>query len=41
LEPGQLAWFDRGLGTLGGTRLSPGEKMSVILLVVNYVRGAA
>jgi hypothetical protein len=41
LEPGQLAWLDRGLGTLGGTRLSPGEKMSVILLVVNYVRGAA
>ena len=41
LEPGPLAWLDRGLQTLEGTRLGPAEKLSVILLVLNYVRGEA
>ncbi|MFC6083943.1 TetR/AcrR family transcriptional regulator [Sphaerisporangium aureirubrum] len=41
LEPGQLAWMDAGLRTLGGTALSPHEKMSVLLLVMHYVRGHA
>jgi hypothetical protein len=41
LEPGQLAWLDCGLRTLSATRLDPKKKMSVILLVLNYVRGEA
>ena len=41
LEPGQLAWLDIGLQTLAGTRLEPAEKLSVILLVLHYVRGEA
>jgi AcrR family transcriptional regulator len=41
LEPGQLAWLDCGLRTLKAARLSPDERMSVILLVLNYVRGEA
>ena len=41
LEPGQLAWLDRGLATLRATRLRPAEKLSVIMLVLYYVRGEA
>jgi AcrR family transcriptional regulator len=41
LEPGQLAWLDAGLRTLKGARLEPDETLSVILLIVNYVRGEA
>lgn len=41
LEPGQLAWLDSGLRALKGARLGPKQAMSVILLVVNYVRGEA
>jgi len=41
LEPGQLAWLDAGLRTLHATRLDPGRRLSVILLVVNYLRGEA
>ena len=41
LEPGQLAWLDSGLRTLGVTGLRPDEKLSVILLILNYVRGEA
>ena len=41
LEPGQLAWLDAGLRTLAGTRLAPKDRLSVILLVLNYVRGEA
>jgi AcrR family transcriptional regulator len=40
LEPGQLAWLDCGLRTLRGSGLGAARKMSVILLVVHYVRGA-
>ncbi|MFC7382003.1 TetR/AcrR family transcriptional regulator [Sphaerisporangium rhizosphaerae] len=39
LDPGQLAWLDAGLRALGGTALRPREKMSVLLLVLHYVRG--
>jgi AcrR family transcriptional regulator len=41
LEPGQLAWLDRGLATLRATRLRPAEKLSVIMLLLYYVRGEA
>jgi AcrR family transcriptional regulator len=41
LEPGQLAWLDRGLGILRATRLRPADKLSVIMLVLYYVRGEA
>jgi AcrR family transcriptional regulator len=41
LEPGQLAWLDAGLSTLAGTPLRPDEKMAVVLLLLNYVRGEA
>lgn len=39
LEPGQLAWLDCGLAALRDTRLSPAEKLSVIMLLLYYVRG--
>ncbi|MHB9864487.1 TetR/AcrR family transcriptional regulator [Streptomyces sp. YIM S03343] len=38
LEPGQLNWLERGLRTLGRTGLTPNEKLSVMLLLVGYVR---
>jgi AcrR family transcriptional regulator len=41
LEPGQLAWLESGLRGLRKTRLRPAEKLSVILLLLNYVRGEA
>ena len=41
LEPGQLAWLDRGLAALRATRLRPAEKLSVIMLLLYYVRGEA
>lgn len=41
LGPNQLAWFDAGLGTLSGTGLSPVETIYAVLLLNNYVRGAA
>jgi AcrR family transcriptional regulator len=41
LEPGQLAWLEAGLQALKPTHLVPGDKLSVILLVLNYVRGEA
>jgi AcrR family transcriptional regulator len=41
LEPGQLAWLDAGLGILRDTRLRPGERLSVIMVVLYYVRGEA
>ncbi len=41
LEPGQLAWLDCGLDILRTSPLRPAEKLSVILLVLYYVRGEA
>ncbi len=41
LEPGQLAWLDCGLGVLRGTRLRPAQRLSVVMLLLYYVRGEA
>jgi AcrR family transcriptional regulator len=41
LMPNQLAWFDCGLACLAGTRLTPAERISVLLLVSGFVRNAA
>ncbi|WP_329572892.1 TetR/AcrR family transcriptional regulator C-terminal domain-containing protein [Kitasatospora sp. NBC_01266] len=41
LEPGQMSWLERGLRTLGRTGLTPNEKLSVMLLMVGYVRNNA
>ncbi len=41
LEPGQLAWLDCALRTLRDTNLSPATTLSVVMLVLNYVRGEA
>lgn len=41
LDPGQLAWLDAGLRTLGGTPLRPDEKLSTIMIVLYYTRGDA
>ncbi|MFI5671197.1 TetR/AcrR family transcriptional regulator [Streptomyces sp. NPDC051704] len=41
LEPGQMSWLECGLRTLGRTGLSPNEKLSVMLLMVGYVRNNA
>jgi AcrR family transcriptional regulator len=39
--PNSVRWLETGLDYLSKTELSPGEKMSVILLVSNYTRSAA
>lgn len=36
--PRQIAWFEHGLASLRGTGLAVGEKISVIMLLSNYVR---
>ncbi|GGQ35163.1 TetR/AcrR family transcriptional regulator [Streptosporangium pseudovulgare] len=41
VDPGQLAWLDAALRTLGGTPLDPRTRFSVVMLVLHYVRGAA
>jgi AcrR family transcriptional regulator len=41
LDPGQLAWLDRGLSTLDATVLSHQARFEVIMAVVNFVRGEA
>jgi AcrR family transcriptional regulator len=38
IAPHQIAWLEQGLRSLAGTGLSAGQKMSVILLISNYVR---
>ena len=40
-DPGQLAWLDAGLATLGGTSLSERDKLAAVLAVLHFVRGAA
>ncbi|MFF4417430.1 TetR/AcrR family transcriptional regulator [Streptosporangium sp. NPDC001559] len=40
-DPGQLAWLEAALRTLGGTPLDPRTRISVVMLVTHYVRGAA
>lgn len=41
VTPHQLAWFDRGLGSLGETPLGEEDKASVVLLVSGYIRSEA
>ncbi|MEU8224602.1 TetR/AcrR family transcriptional regulator [Kribbella sp. NPDC048915] len=41
LSPNQLAWMEAGLAAFDGTPLTPGERLSAMLLVNIYVRGAA
>lgn len=41
LEPGQLAWLDRALGALSGTRLTPAERLDAVMTVLHLVRGEA
>ncbi|WP_102141813.1 TetR/AcrR family transcriptional regulator [Mycobacterium hubeiense] len=41
LDPGQLAWLDAGLATLGGTRLAERVKLTAVTAILHYVRGAA
>lgn len=40
-DPGQLAWLDAGLAALGGTRLAERDKLSAVMAILHYVRGAA
>lgn len=40
-DPGQLAWLEAGLGALRPTRLSEREKVSSVISLLHYVRGAA
>jgi AcrR family transcriptional regulator len=41
ITPNQLAWTDRALATLRGTRLTESDKVGVVLLVANYMHTAA
>lgn len=41
LDPGQLAWLDRGLSALDGTTLSQADRFETIMTIVNYARGEA
>ncbi|GIF11872.1 TetR/AcrR family transcriptional regulator [Actinoplanes teichomyceticus] len=41
LEPGQLAWLDRGLSALAGTSLSHRERVQVVLAALYLTRGEA
>lgn len=40
-DPGQLAWLDAGLAALGGTGLAERDKLSAVMAILHYVRGAA
>jgi AcrR family transcriptional regulator len=41
LEPGQLAWLDRGLSAFDGTPLSSRERLQAVMATLYYVRGEA
>jgi len=41
LDPGQLAWLDRGLSALEGTALEHRERFEVLMTVLHFVRGEA
>jgi AcrR family transcriptional regulator len=41
LEPGQLAWLDRGLSAMDGTSLTVYRRLDVIMTILYYVRGEA
>lgn len=40
-DPGQLGWLDAGLATLAGTGMSERDKLSAIIAVLHFIRGAA
>jgi AcrR family transcriptional regulator len=40
-DPGQLAWLDAGLASLGGTGLAERDKLAAVMAVLHYARGAA
>jgi AcrR family transcriptional regulator len=40
-DPGQLAWLDAGLASLGGTGLSERDKLAAVMAVLHFARGAA
>jgi AcrR family transcriptional regulator len=40
-DPGQLAWLDAGLATLGSTGLAERDKLAAVMAVLHFVRGAA
>jgi AcrR family transcriptional regulator len=40
-DPGQLAWLEAGLSALGPTGLAERDKLSAVMSVLYYVRGAA
>ena len=40
-DPGQLAWLDAGLATLGSIGLSERDKLTAVTAVLHFVRGAA
>jgi AcrR family transcriptional regulator len=40
-DPGQLAWLDAGLATLGDTNLAERDKLAAVMAVLHFVRGAA
>ncbi|MGV0741203.1 TetR/AcrR family transcriptional regulator [Mycolicibacterium sp. XJ870] len=40
-DPGQLAWLDAGLATLGDTGLTERDKLTAVMAVLHYIRGAA
>lgn len=41
LDPGQLAWLDTALAGLSGTALTERDKLTAVVAVLQYVRGAA
>ena len=41
LDPGQLAWLDRGLAALDGTPLTQGDRFEALMAVLYFVRGEA
>jgi AcrR family transcriptional regulator len=41
LEPGQLAWLDRGLAAFDGTSLPHEGRFEAVMTLLNYVRGEA
>ena len=41
VDPGQLAWLDAGLATLAATELTERDKLSAVMAILHFVRGAA
>jgi AcrR family transcriptional regulator len=40
-DPGQLAWLDAGLATMGDTTLAGRDKLAAVMAILHFVRGAA